>query len=69
MMWHYFRLSLFREEHWGDLVEIICKDVREIKDLEKVDIILSELLGSFGDNELAPEILVAAQKFLKGNNF
>lgn len=61
-----FRLALFREEHWGDQVEIICQDVREIKDLEKVDIIFSELLGSFGDNELAPEILIGAQKFLKG---
>lgn len=63
----YARVTLthLRDEHWGDSVEIICQDVREIKDMEKVDIIFSELLGSFGDNELAPEILDGAQKFLK----
>ena len=33
---------------------------------EKADIIVSELLGSFGDNELSPECLDGAQKFLKG---
>lgn len=31
---------------------------------EKADIIVSELLGSFGDNELSPECLDGAQKFL-----
>ena len=29
------------------------------------DILVSELLGSFGDNELSPECLDGAQKFLK----
>jgi protein arginine N-methyltransferase 5 len=33
---------------------------------EKADILISELLGSFGDNELSPECLDGAQKFLKG---
>lgn len=28
---------------------------------------MSELLGSFGDNELSPECLDGAQRFLKGN--
>lgn len=32
---------------------------------EKVDILVSELLGSFGDNELSPECLDGAQKHLK----
>ncbi len=32
----------------------------------KADILVSELLGSFGDNELSPECLDGAQKFLKG---
>lgn len=27
---------------------------------------MSELLGSFGDNELSPECLDGAQRFLKG---
>jgi hypothetical protein len=29
-------------------------------------ILVSEMLGSFGDNELSPECLDGAQKFLKG---
>ncbi len=33
---------------------------------EKADILVSELLGSFGDNELSTECLDGAQKFLKG---
>lgn len=33
---------------------------------EQADIMVSELLGSFGDNELSPECLDGAQKFLKG---
>ena len=33
---------------------------------EKVDILVSELLGSFGDNELSPECLDGAMRFLKG---
>ena len=32
----------------------------------QADILVSELLGSFGDNELSPECLDGAQKFLKG---
>mmetsp|Transcript_5268 Transcript_5268/g.6641 ORF Transcript_5268/g.6641 Transcript_5268/m.6641 type:complete len:112 (+) Transcript_5268:103-438(+) len=32
---------------------------------EKADILVSELLGSWGDNELSPECLDGAQKFLK----
>lgn len=33
---------------------------------EKADILVSELLGSFGDNELSPECLDGAQRFLNG---
>lgn len=32
---------------------------------EKADILVSELLGSFGDNELSPECLDGAQRFLQ----
>lgn len=32
---------------------------------EKCDILISELLGSFGDNELSPECLDGAQRLLK----
>lgn len=36
---------------------------------EKADIIVSELLGSFGDNELSPECLDNVIKFLKGLHY
>ena len=34
----------------------------------QADILVSELLGSFGDNELSPECLDGAQSFLKSKN-
>lgn len=42
-------------------------DMRDFKPPAKVDIIVSELLGSFGDNELSPECLDGAQKHLKSD--
>ncbi|KAF9097028.1 hypothetical protein BGX23_009946 [Mortierella sp. AD031] len=50
---------------WGDRVNIVFSDMRTWKAPEKADILVSELLGSFGDNELSPECLDGAQKFLK----
>ncbi|GAU15168.1 hypothetical protein TSUD_09060, partial [Trifolium subterraneum] len=50
---------------WNDIVTIIQTDVRHWNAPETADILVSELLGSFGDNELAPEILDGAQRFLK----
>mmetsp|Transcript_42543 Transcript_42543/g.65254 ORF Transcript_42543/g.65254 Transcript_42543/m.65254 type:complete len:82 (-) Transcript_42543:527-772(-) len=35
------------------------------KDEIKGDILMSELLGSFGDNELSPECLIPTEKYLK----
>jgi protein arginine N-methyltransferase 5 len=32
---------------------------------EEADILVSELLGSFGDNELSPECLDGAMRFMK----
>jgi len=54
-------------EEWGDMVEVISSDMREWSPPEEdhADILVSELLGSFGDNELSPECLDGAQKFLK----
>ncbi|KAI8128806.1 Protein arginine N-methyltransferase 5 [Lucilia cuprina] len=46
-------------------VHIFSKDMREFSPPEKADILVSELLGSFGDNELSPECLDCAQKLLK----
>lgn len=45
---------------------VVSCDMREWEAPEKADIIVSELLGSFGDNELSPECLDGAQHFLKG---
>lgn len=44
---------------------IVHADMRDWKAPEKADILVSELLGSFGDNELSPECLDGAQRFLK----
>nr|XP_019049064.1 protein arginine N-methyltransferase 5 [Kwoniella bestiolae CBS 10118]OCF27994.1 protein arginine N-methyltransferase 5 [Kwoniella bestiolae CBS 10118] len=50
---------------WGDQVEIFFGDMRNVEVPEKCDIMVSELLGSFGDNELSPECLDGAMRFLK----
>lgn len=39
--------------------------MRRVEVPEPVDILVSELLGSFGDNELSPECLDGAIRFLK----
>ncbi|OXA62899.1 Protein arginine N-methyltransferase 5 [Folsomia candida] len=53
------------EREWCGEVTVVNVDMRDWKAPEKADIIVSELLGSFGDNELSPECLDGAQKFLK----
>ncbi|KAI5061937.1 hypothetical protein GOP47_0022476 [Adiantum capillus-veneris] len=57
--------SLVKLEGWQDTVTIISCDMRDWKAPERADILVSELLGSFGDNELSPECLDGAQRFLK----
>lgn len=53
-------------EMWAcENIQIIAKDMRKITLDEKADIIISELLGSFGDNELSPECLDGVQHLLK----
>ncbi|CDR97835.1 skb1 methyltransferase family protein, putative [Babesia bigemina] len=44
-----------------DKVKLIFQDMRTLKPSEPADLVLSELLGSFGDNELAPECLDGVQ--------
>lgn len=61
------RLQCLADEEWGDSVTIVSCDMRDWEAPEKADILVSELLGSFGDNELSPECLDGAQKFLKGS--
>ncbi|KAK6638504.1 hypothetical protein RUM43_006771 [Polyplax serrata] len=58
-------LLAHKEEIWKDLVTVVATDMRNFNPPEKADILVSELLGSFGDNELSPECLDGAQKFLK----
>jgi len=50
--------------HWGDTVTIVHTDMRVWEAPELADILVSELLGSWGDNELSPECLDGAEKFL-----
>ncbi|KAM7262837.1 hypothetical protein ACFE04_000520 [Oxalis oulophora] len=57
--------SLVKLEGWEKIVTIISSDMRLWAAPEKADILVSELLGSFGDNELSPECLDGAQRFLK----
>ena len=57
-------LHLHQKEKWGESVTIVHKDMRHWVTEEKADIMVSELLGSFGDNELSPECLDGAQRFL-----
>lgn len=46
-------------------MKIVAADMRHWDPPEKADILVSELLGSFGDNELSPECLDGAQRFLR----
>ncbi len=48
-------------------VSIVREDMRKWQPSFKADIIVSELLGSFGDNELSPECLDGAVRFLSPN--
>ena len=57
-----------RDEMWGNMVEVVSCDMRVWNAPQKADILISELLGSFGDNELSPECLDGAQRFLKGQH-
>eukprot|EP00897_Mesotaenium_endlicherianum_P006889 jgi/Mesen1/6228/ME000320S05426 len=57
--------SLIALEKWEEVVTIVSCDMRRWHAPELADILVSELLGSFGDNELSPECLDGAQRFLK----
>lgn len=53
------------KNEWNNQVTLVHEDMRTYNPPEKADILVSELLGSFGDNELSPECLDGAQRFLK----
>lgn len=44
-------------EHWNNKVTLIHEDMTTWKSNDKIDMCISELLGSFGCNELSPECL------------
>jgi len=46
-------------------VTLVAGDMRGWVPPERADVLVSELLGSFGDNELSPECLDGAQRLLK----
>lgn len=51
-------------DFWNSRVKIIKEDMRQWKDeTVKVDLCISELLGSFGCNELSPECLYVVEKY------
>ncbi|XP_045761117.1 protein arginine N-methyltransferase 5 [Maniola jurtina] len=59
-------LAAQAREMWRDRdVTVIPGDMRQINLSPKADIIISELLGSWGDNELSPECLDGAAGLLK----
>ena len=57
--------TMIKQEGWGEVVTLVFADMRMWEPPEKTDILVSELLGSFGDNELSPECLDGAQRLLK----
>ena len=58
--------NMIKDEGLSENVALVAGDMRHIavSDLQG-DILMSELLGSFGDNELSPECLIPTEKFLK----
>uniref|UniRef100_A0A336K664 Protein arginine N-methyltransferase n=1 Tax=Culicoides sonorensis TaxID=179676 RepID=A0A336K664_CULSO len=61
-------LNALKNEIWTkNDITIFAKDMRFFEPPEKSDILVSELLGSFGCNELSPECLDGVQKHLKPN--
>jgi len=58
-------LQNMKAERGWENVEIVSNDMRKWEAPEKADIVVSELLGSFGDNELSPECLDGVQPHIK----
>jgi type II protein arginine methyltransferase len=62
---HFPSLQRRKASEWREGVDVLFGDMRTLLVPERADIIVSELLGSFGDNELCPECLDGAMRFLK----
>jgi len=63
---HYLKYRHAVEPLWSQVRIIEC-DMRHWTSRHRANIMVSELLGSFGDNELSPECLDGAQRFLDPN--
>lgn len=61
----FITLQYKKSLEWQDQVELYFGDMRHFEPIELADILVSELLGSFGDNELSPECLDGIQRCLK----
>jgi len=53
------------EPLWEAHVTVVPGDMRDVTHPVQADMLVSELLGSWGDNELSPECLDGAQRYLK----
>lgn len=60
----YVHLQRQNDEVWDQQVTIFKTDMRSWQPDFLVDIMISELLGSFADNELSPECLDGVQRVL-----
>jgi len=60
----YVHLLRHNRDTWNGQVTVIKSDMRSWNPPFAVDILISELLGSFGDNELSPECLDGVQRVL-----
>ena len=57
--------NMIVDENLEDKVTLVAGDMRSVNSGQlKGDILMSELLGSFGDNELSPECLIPTEKYL-----
>ncbi|KAK9468458.1 PRMT5 arginine-N-methyltransferase-domain-containing protein [Lipomyces arxii] len=56
-----------KQLEWHNSVEVVHTDMRLWNPRHKIDVMVSELLGSFGDNELSPECLDGVQHALKAD--
>ncbi|KAJ1651476.1 hypothetical protein IWQ61_007969 [Dispira simplex] len=61
----YVTLQRKKETTWHEQVTVVFGDMRFWNPPEQADMLVSELLGSFGDNELSPECLDGAQRLLR----
>ncbi|EPX74383.1 type II protein arginine N-methyltransferase Skb1 [Schizosaccharomyces octosporus yFS286] len=61
-------LLLRNRQDWAGKVSLVFGDMREWNPDYKIDILVSELLGSMADNELSPECLDGVQRVLNPHN-